>query len=73
LLKNKDRRNLFECIKSPPDVIITRWSNRLKAAIYYAKNLPTIIEIITKNFTDSGLLELKSKRQLDQKNYTLNR
>jgi hypothetical protein len=36
LLKNKERKNHFEIIKTQPDVIVTRWSSWLRAAIYYA-------------------------------------
>ena len=38
-MKNKNRRNKFNEIGTPPQPVPTRWGTRLNAAEYYAKNL----------------------------------
>ena len=46
VVKNKDRRAKFSAINSPPQPIVTRWGSWLKAAEYYAKNLPQVRKIV---------------------------
>ena len=63
LIKNKERINRFREIGIPPDPVVTRWVSWLKAAIYYADNLPEVRNIVN-SFTGNGLLISKAKEAL---------
>lgn len=67
LLKNKSRRRLFQEIGLPPDVIVTRWSSWLRAALYYADNLHKIRNIVL-NLDDDGIIVGNSKKSVEQPN-----
>ena len=61
-IKNKDRKKGFHDagLPSPPDPVITRWATRLRAALYYSENLPSVRTIVN-NWTSAGLLVSKAK------------
>lgn len=61
-VKNKTRINLFKRIGRPPDVIITRWSSWIRAALYYSDNLIEIKKIIQEEFEDDGVLVENTKQ-----------
>jgi len=63
IVKNKERKNRFYEIGIPPEPVITRWTSWLKAAIYYADNLPEVRNIVN-NFNGNGLLVIKAKEAL---------
>jgi hypothetical protein len=46
-IKNKQRLSMFRKIGYPPNVIITRWSSWLRAALYYANNLVEVKNIVS--------------------------
>ena len=56
-IKNKDRKKDFHHagLPSPPDPVITKWENWLRAALYYNENL-LAVRTIVKNWTSEGLL-----------------
>ena len=56
LIKNKERRNRFREISILPEPVVTQWVSWLKAAIYYADNLPEIRNIMN-SFTGNSLLQ----------------
>ena len=60
VVKNKDRRVKFSIINSPPQPVVTRWKSWLKAAKYYAKNVPQVCEIVNA-FEGTGQLVVKAK------------
>jgi len=59
VVKNKDRRGKFSAIKSPPQPVVTRWGSWLKAAEYYAKNFPQVVETVNA-FEGTGQLVVKA-------------
>lgn len=59
-VRNKDRKELFSGIGYPPEPIITRWATWLKAAFYYADNLPEVQKIVN-SFIGEGLLVSRVK------------
>lgn len=59
-LKNKNRKNKFRLIGSPPEPVLTRWGTWIKAALYYSNNLPAVREIV-ESFEGNGLLVCKAK------------
>lgn len=59
-VKNKRRANLFCQIGAPPQPVVTRWGSWLQAALYYAKNLPTV-RVIVNSFKKDGLLVSKAQ------------
>lgn len=61
-IKNKDRKNDFReaGLPSPPDPVITRWATWLRAALYYAENLPAVRTIVN-NWTSGGVLVSRAK------------
>ena len=61
-IKNKDRKNDFReaGLPSPPDPVITRWATWLRAALYYAENLPAVRTIVN-NWTSGGLSVSRAK------------
>ena len=71
VVKNKERKNSFRGIGIPPEPIVTRWASWLKAAIYYADNLPQVRRIVNE-FTGEGLLVAKAKESLMDPNLTEN-
>jgi len=60
VVKNKDRRAKFSAINTSPQPAVTRWGTWLKAAEYYAKNLPQVREIVNA-FEGTGQLVVKAK------------
>lgn len=62
-IKNKSNADLFKNIGKPPDVIVTRWSSWLKAAIYYATHLPSIKGIVN-SIDNEGILVKRAKEAL---------
>ena len=58
VLKSKDRRAKVLAIDSPPLLVVTRCGSRLKAAEYYAKNFPQVLEI---GNVRAGQLVVKAK------------
>lgn len=67
IVKNKTRRAQFSEIGTPPSVIVTRWSSWLKGALFYARNLPKVQEIV-KGFEGSGVIVTKAKEALQDQN-----
>lgn len=67
IVKNKTRRKLFEEIGIPPDVVVTRWSSWLKAALFYSKKFNSIKKIV-ENIEDKGIIVENAKKSfLDSK------
>lgn len=64
IVKNNNRKNQFRGIGIPPTPVITRWGSWLKAAIYYADNLPQVRSIVN-SFTGDGLLVHNAKESLN--------
>jgi len=60
VLKNKERKEMFRDIGYPPEPVPTRWATWLKAALYYADNLPKVTEIV-KSYPNAGLLVSQAK------------
>ena len=61
-IKNKDRKKDFHDVglPSPPDLVITRWTTWLRAALYYSENLPAVRTTVN-NWTSAGLLVSRAK------------
>ena len=59
VVKNEDKIAKFSAINSPTQPIVTRWGSWLKAAEYYAKNFPQVLEIVALEGT--GQLVAKAK------------
>jgi len=59
-VKNKDRMNAFQQVGKPPQPVLTRWTTWLRAAMYYADNLP-VVKTIVNNFSGDGLLVSRAK------------
>ena len=59
-IKNKDRNKDFHDagLSTPPDPVITRWANWLRAALYYSENLPAVRTIVN-NWTSAGVNRAK--------------
>ena len=55
-VKNKNRRNKFNEISTPPQPVLTRWGTWLNAAEYYAKNLVKVRETVNAFEGDSILV-----------------
>ena len=64
ILKNQARRAMFNEIGLRSDVIVTRWGLWLKAAVYYAKNLPKIRDLVN-SFEDDGKIVSKAKETVN--------
>lgn len=62
-VKNKTRQDMFQAIGKPPEPIVTRWSSWLKAAFYYADNLPAVKDIVNR-FENSGLIVQNAKASI---------
>ena len=60
IVKNKDRRQKFAQIRLPPQPIVTRWGTWLKAAFWYAQNLPAVRQIVS-SFDDDGIIVSRVK------------
>lgn len=60
VVKNKDRKEMFAEIGYPPEPIVTRWATWLKAAFYYAENLPAVRQVVD-SFEGDGLLVKRAK------------
>ena len=65
IVKNKSRQAKFDAIGQPPQPIVTRWAGWIKAALYYASNLPTVKEIV-RSFEDGGLLLRRAKEIVEE-------
>jgi hypothetical protein len=63
IIKNKSRKESFYRTGYPPNVIITRWSSWLKASLWYADNLPAVIEIV-ESWDNDGILVFNSKNSI---------
>ena len=70
-IKNRTNKELFNDIGIPPSVIVTRWSSWLRAALYYADNLPGIRKIVN-SISDKGILLTRAKEAANQSNLTYN-
>ena len=66
-MKNKNRRNKFNEIGTPPQPVLTRWSTWLNVAEYYAKNLVKVREIVNA-FEGDGLLVSNAKAAVNDPN-----
>ena len=64
-VRNRTRKEQFATIGYPPVPVVTRWASWLKAAKYYANNLPTVIQIV-KSFSGKGLLVSRAKEAVCQ-------
>ena len=62
-LRNRGIRALFDDIGVPPHPVVTRWASWLKAAEYYARNLPKVRDIVN-NIEGTGLLISRAKESL---------
>ena len=62
-MKSKTRQAKFSAIGYPPQPVPTRWGSWLKAALYYAKNLPKV-KAIVETFVGSGMLVTQAKVSL---------
>ena len=61
-IKNKDCKKGFHDagLPFPPDPVITRWANWLRAASYYSENLPAVRTIVN-NWSSADLLVSRAK------------
>ena len=66
-VKNKNRRNKFNEIGTPPQPVLTRWGTWLNAAEYYAKNLVKVREIVNA-FEGDGILVSNAKAAVNDPN-----
>ena len=64
-MKNKNRRNKFNKIGTPPQPVLTRWGTWLNAAEYYAKNL---VREIVNAFEGDGILVSNTKAAVNDPN-----
>ena len=69
-MKNKNRRNKFNEIGTPPQPVLTRWGTWLNAAEYYAKNLVKVREIVNA-FKGDGILVSNAKAAVNDPNVVL--
>lgn len=61
IVKNRKRRQaLKNAVQLPPSVVVTRWASWLKAALYYAENLPKVRDVIN-SFSGEGILTQRAK------------
>ena len=67
-IKNRTTMSLFSGIGIPPAVIVTRWSSWLRAALYYANNLPGVRRVIDTLF-DEGVLVKRAKEAVNEPFY----
>lgn len=63
--KNHTRRQKFNDVRLPPEVVVTRWGTWLNAAIYYSQNLPEIRRIVNE-FEDDGKIVKNAKNAVNQ-------
>ena len=54
---------MFQAIGKPLKLIVTRWSSWLKAAFYYADNLPAVKDIVNR-FENYGLIVQNAKASI---------
>ena len=66
-IKNKNRRQKFSKIGSPPQPVLTRWGTWLNAAEYYAKNLQEVRDIVN-SFDGQGILVSRAKAAVNDCN-----
>ncbi len=66
-VKNKNRRQKFSEIGSPPQPVLTRWGTWLNAAEYYANNLQDVRDIVN-SFDGEGILVTKAKAAVNDIN-----
>ena len=66
-MKNKNQRNKFNEIDTPPQPVLTRWCTWLNAAEYYAKNLVKVREIVNA-FEGDGILVSNAKAAVNDPN-----
>ena len=55
-INNRSKRAFFTSIGRPPQPVVIRWSNWLKAAFYYSRNLSEVRNILVQGFHDSRVL-----------------
>jgi len=67
--KNRSNAAHFSNIGAPPVVIITRWSSWLRAALYYADNLPKV-KLILNNLPGTGIMLQRAKEAVNQNSLT---
>ena len=60
---------MFAEIGYPPEPVITRWATWLKAALYYAKNLPDVNKIVER-FEGDGKLVSRAKAAIADERLT---
>lgn len=63
VVKNKERKSLFDEIGTPPQPIVTRWASWLRAAFYYAENFPRVKRNV-EQFEDDGLIVERAKNSV---------
>ena len=65
-IKNKDCKKDFHDagLSTPPDPVIRRWANWLRAALYYSENLPAVRTIVN-SWTSAGLLVSRAKETIN--------
>ena len=66
-VKNKNRRNKFSEIGTPPQPVLTRWGTWLNAAEYYTKNLVKVREIVNA-FEGDDILDSNAKAAVNDPN-----
>ena len=55
IVKNRTRAAQFDALGIPPTPVVTRWGSWINAALYYAKNLPEVKEIVN-SWSGDGVL-----------------
>ena len=55
IVKNRARAAQFDVLGIPPTPVVTRWGSWINAALYYAKNLPEVKEIVN-SWSGDGVL-----------------
>ena len=62
--KHQVRKQHFQEIGYPPQVVVTRWASWLSAAVYYADKLPDVKTIVD-NWVGHGIIVAKAKEAIE--------
>ncbi len=66
VVKNRTRAAHFDAVGVPPTPVVTRWGSWIDAALYYAKNLPEVKEIVN-SWTREGIIVKQAQNSINEK------
>ena len=66
IVKNRTRAAQFDTLGIPPAPVVTRWGIWINAALYYAKNLPEVKEIVI-SWSGDGVLVRQAQISINKK------